>query len=44
MCDGAAAIILTFELCAVRVAGLGSATDTSSLLDRRELGRMEATR
>ena len=44
ICDGAAAIILTSTPRAVRVAGLGAATDTSSLLDRREVGRMEATR
>ncbi|MFQ5513015.1 MAG: beta-ketoacyl synthase N-terminal-like domain-containing protein [Myxococcota bacterium] len=44
ICDGAAAIILTAMPRAVRVAGLGAATDTSSLLDRTELARMEATR
>ncbi len=44
VCDGAAAIILTAAPQAVRVAGLGSATDTSSLLDRQELTRLDATR
>ncbi len=34
ICDGAAAVVLTAEPQEVRVAGLGSATDTSSLLDR----------
>jgi acetyl-CoA C-acetyltransferase len=42
--DGAAAVILTCRPLAVRVAGLGSATDTSSLLDRAELGSLAATR
>ncbi len=44
ICDGAAAIILTDKPQAVRVAGLGSATDTSSLLDRLELDSLPATR
>ena len=44
ICDGAAAVILTSRPQAVRVAGLGSATDTSSLLDRVELSRLPATR
>ena len=44
ICDGAAAIVLTSTPHAVRVAGLGAATDTSSLLDRGELSCMEATR
>jgi acetyl-CoA acetyltransferase len=44
ICDGAAAVILTAEPQAVRVAGLGAATDTSSLLDRAELHQLAATR
>ncbi len=44
ICDGAAAVVLTAEPQEVRVAGLGAATDTSSLLDRRELGHLDATR
>jgi acetyl-CoA acetyltransferase len=44
ICDGAAAVILTSRPQSVRVAGLGSATETSSILDRRELGCLEATR
>jgi acetyl-CoA C-acetyltransferase len=43
ICDGAAAVILTARPEAVRVAGLGSATETSSILDRRELASLEAT-
>jgi len=43
ICDGAAALILTARPQAVRVAGLGSATDTSSILDRPELARLSAT-
>jgi acetyl-CoA acetyltransferase len=43
ICDGAGAIILTSRPHAVRVAGLGSATDTSSVLDRRSLTGLEAT-
>ena len=42
--DGAAAVILTSRPLGVRVAGLGSATDTTSLLDRAELGSLAATR
>ena len=37
ICDGAAAVILTAKPQAVRVAGLGSATETSSILDRSSL-------
>ncbi len=44
ICDGAAAVILTARPQPVRVAGLGSATETSSILDRKELGCLEATR
>jgi acetyl-CoA acetyltransferase len=44
ICDGAAAVILTSRPQAVRVAGLGSATETSSILDRAELTSLEATR
>ena len=44
ICDGAAAIVLTDRPQAVRVAGLGAATDTSSLLDRAELDSLAATR
>ncbi|MBW2235650.1 MAG: hypothetical protein JRG85_09630 [Deltaproteobacteria bacterium] len=44
ICDGAAAVILTSRPQPVRVAGIGSATETSSILDRRELGCLEATR
>ncbi len=44
ICDGAAAVILTARPQALRVAGLGSATDTSSILDREQLGLLEATR
>jgi len=44
ICDGAAAVILTSKPQAIRVAGLGSATDTSSLLDREKLSSLEATR
>ncbi|MCP4006465.1 MAG: hypothetical protein GY725_19990 [bacterium] len=43
ICDGAAAVILTAEPQEVRVAGLGAATDTSSLLDRVDLHRLAAT-
>jgi acetyl-CoA acetyltransferase len=43
ICDGAAAVILTARPQAVRVAGLGSATDTGSLLDRAVLSRLRAT-
>ena len=44
ICDGAAAVILTARPQAVRVAGLGSATESSSILDRGSLVRMDATR
>ncbi|TFG93819.1 MAG: hypothetical protein E4H11_07885, partial [Myxococcales bacterium] len=44
ICDGAAAVILTSRPQAVRVAGLGSATETSSILDRAELTCLDATR
>jgi hypothetical protein len=44
ICDGAAAVILTAKPQPVRVAGLGSATDTSSILDRQALSCLEATR
>ena len=36
-------MILTSKPQAVRIAGLGSATDTSSILDRAELTSLEAT-
>jgi acetyl-CoA C-acetyltransferase len=44
ICDGAAAVILTSKPQAVRVAGLGSATETSSILDREKLAGLAATR
>jgi acetyl-CoA C-acetyltransferase len=44
ICDGAAALILTSRPQAVRVAGLGSATETSSILDREHLACLDATR
>ena len=44
ICDGAAAVILTSKPQAVRIAGLGSATDTSSILDRASLSCLDATR
>jgi acetyl-CoA C-acetyltransferase len=44
ICDGAAALILTAKPQAVRVVGLGSATETSSILDRESLTSLEATR
>jgi acetyl-CoA acetyltransferase len=44
ICDGAAALILTRRPQAVRVAGLGSATETSSILDRATLAGLDATR
>ncbi len=44
ICDGAAALILTSRPQAVRVAGLGSATETSSILDRGTLSGLDATR
>ena len=43
ICDGAAAVILTAKPQAVRVAGLGSATETSSVLDRERLSGLDAT-
>lgn len=44
ICDGAAALVLTSRPQAVRVAGLGSATETSSILDRESLSSLAATR
>jgi acetyl-CoA acetyltransferase len=44
ICDGAAAVVLTARPQAVRVVGLGSATETSSILDRERLASLEATR
>jgi acetyl-CoA C-acetyltransferase len=44
ICDGAAAVILTSRPQAVRIAGLGSATETSSILDRQLLTGLDATR
>ena len=43
ICDGAAALILTSTPQPVRVAGLGSATSTSSVLDRTRLSGLDAT-
>ena len=43
ICDGAAAVILTSKPQPVRVAGLGSATETSSILDRSRLAGLDAT-
>ncbi len=43
ICDGAAAVILTSRPQAVQVAGLGSATETSSILDRQSLTSLEAS-
>ena len=43
ICDGAAAVILTSRPQAVQVVGLGSATETSSILDRRTLTSLEAS-
>jgi len=43
ICDGAAAVILTSRPQAVRVAGVASATETSSILDRHVLTNLEAT-
>ena len=37
ICDGAAAVVLTARPQAVKIAGLGSATETSSILDPQEL-------
>ena len=44
ICDGAAAVIVTARPQGLRVAGLGSATESSSVLDRAELDHLEATR
>jgi acetyl-CoA acetyltransferase len=44
ICDGAAAVIVTSKPQAVRVAGLGSATETASILDRASLATLDATR
>jgi acetyl-CoA C-acetyltransferase len=44
ICDGAAALILTSKPQSVRVAGLGSATESSSILDRDALTWLDATR
>ncbi len=44
ICDGAAAVILTSKPDVLRVAGLGSATESSSILDRDALGHLDATR
>ncbi len=44
ICDGAAALILTSRPQPVRVAGLGAATDTSSLVDREDIASLPATR
>ncbi len=43
ICDGAAAVILTARPQGVRIVGLGSATETSSILDREGLSRLDAT-
>lgn len=43
ICDGAAAAILTSRPQGVRIAGLGSATETSSILDRAKLDGLDAT-
>ncbi|MEE2664726.1 MAG: beta-ketoacyl synthase N-terminal-like domain-containing protein [Myxococcota bacterium] len=43
ICDGAAAVILTASPQPVRVAGLGSATETSSILDRTRLAGLDAS-
>jgi acetyl-CoA acetyltransferase len=43
ICDGAAAVILTSSPQPVRVAGLGSATETSSMLDRARLAGLDAS-
>ena len=43
ICDGAAAVVLTSRPQAVRVAGIGSATETSSILDRTRLAGLDAT-
>ena len=44
ICDGAAAVIVTARPQAIEVAGLGNATESSSILDRGALAHMEATR
>jgi acetyl-CoA acetyltransferase len=44
ICDGAAAVVLTSKPQAVRIAGLGSATETASILDRASLTTLDATR
>ena len=44
ICDGAAAVIVTARPDAIRVAGLGSATESSSVLDRAALDHLDATR
>ncbi|MGH0036036.1 MAG: thiolase C-terminal domain-containing protein [Myxococcota bacterium] len=44
ICDGAAALILTRRPQAVRVAGLGSSTETSSILDRSTLSGLDASK
>ncbi|MCP5055314.1 MAG: hypothetical protein GY937_01160 [bacterium] len=44
ICDGAAAMILTSRPAGLRVAGLGSATESSSVLDRDALDHLDATR
>ncbi len=44
ICDGAAAVIVTSRPTPIRVAGLGSATESSSILDRGALTHMDATR
>ncbi|MGI9592674.1 MAG: thiolase C-terminal domain-containing protein [Myxococcota bacterium] len=43
ICDGAAAMIVTSRPQAVRLAGVASATETSSILDRHVLTNLEAT-
>jgi len=44
ICDGAAAVVLTARPQAVRITGLGSATETASILDRASLTTLDATR
>ena len=44
ICDGAAAVIVTSRPTPIRVSGLGSATESSSILDRGALTHMAATR
>jgi acetyl-CoA C-acetyltransferase len=41
--DGAAAVVLTAERAAVRVAGIGQGTDTLAVRHRRELANFRAT-